>query len=314
MAVGPRVYFFNHIFMEYMACDLHEKFCLEAEHIRNLSKRTIVWYKHTFKYFNNSFSILYITDITTEKIKEYLFNWKIQKNWSTSTFINYKKWLNSFLTWCVENNFLKENPVLWIPKPKMENRIPKSLKKWDAIKILEYSFHIKYQYRFEKYRNRVIIWIMLFAWLRKSELLNLMVNDIDFDNNTIFIRQWKWKKDRLIPLNSDLKVYIKEYLKDRNRLNKDSVYLLNTLKWNSRLNDSWFTKIIKKIKEKTSIDFSAHKLRHTFATLMLEWWVDLFTLSKMLWHSDIKTTTIYLTANIHHMQEQIVKHPLSWFK
>jgi len=300
--------------MEYMACDLHEKFCLEAEHIRNLSKRTIVWYKHTFKYFNNSFSILYITDITTEKIKEYLFNWKIQKNWSTSTFINYKKWLNSFLTWCVENNFLKENPVLWIPKPKMENRMPKSLKKWDAIKILEYSFHIKYQYRFEKYRNRVIIWIMLFAWLRKSELLNLMVNDIDFDNNTIFIRQWKWKKDRLIPLNSDLKVYIKEYLKDRNRLNKDSVYLLNTLKWNSRLNDSWFTKIIKKIKEKTSIDFSAHKLRHTFATLMLEWWVDLFTLSKMLWHSDIKTTTIYLTANIHHMQEQIVKHPLSWFK
>ena len=56
--------------------------------------------------------------------------------------------------------------------------------------------------------------------------------------------------------------------------------------------------------------FTVHKLRHTFATLMLEGGCDIFSLSKMMGHSDIKTTTIYLSASIEHLRAQMVKHPM----
>ncbi len=52
-------------------------------------------------------------------------------------------------------------------------------------------------------------------------------------------------------------------------------------------------------------------LRHTFATLMLEGGCDIYSLSKMMGHSDIKTTTIYLAATVEHLRSQIEKHPLN---
>ena len=57
--------------------------------------------------------------------------------------------------------------------------------------------------------------------------------------------------------------------------------------------------------------FHLHTLRHTFATLMLEGGCDIFALSKMMGHSDIKTTTIYLAASPQHLRAQIAKHSLS---
>lgn len=51
-------------------------------------------------------------------------------------------------------------------------------------------------------------------------------------------------------------------------------------------------------------------LRHTFATLMLQGGCDVFSLSKLMGHSDIKTTTIYLSATIDHLREQAMKFPL----
>ena len=69
-------------------------------------------------------------------------------------------------------------------------------------------------------------------------------------------------------------------------------------------------RLVEKLREKSGIYFYPHMLRHTFATLMLEGGCDLFALSKMMGHSDIKTTTIYLSATTAHLQEQIKKHPL----
>lgn len=290
---------------------LHEKFCLESEHICNLSKHTIRWYKDSYTSFIKETWISELSSLTTNNIQTYLFNWKIERKWSTHTFINRRKWLKSFCTWCVNRGYLEENPVNKIPKPKIEKTLPKSLKKYEAMDILEYSFHINYSYKFEKYRNRALIASIIFSGLRVQEALNLKLNDLDFENNTIFVNQWKWKKDRLIPMNLDLKRYLLDYIKDRWRLKKESIYLFCSLQWDKQFTQDWFKKVIKRIKDKSWIDFSPHKLRHTFATLMLEWWCDIFALSKMLGHSDIKTTTIYLNATVTHLRDQIWKHPMS---
>ena len=68
--------------------------------------------------------------------------------------------------------------------------------------------------------------------------------------------------------------------------------------------------LIQKIRARSGIYFSAHVLRHTFATLMLEGGCDIYSLSKMMGHSEIQTTTIYLSASTVHLHKQIHKHPL----
>jgi site-specific recombinase XerD len=72
------------------------------------------------------------------------------------------------------------------------------------------------------------------------------------------------------------------------------------------------TRMLKWLKDQRGVDFSPHKLRHTFATLMLQGQCDLFSLSKMMGHSDIKTTTIYLSATAEHLKSQINHHPLNF--
>ena len=65
------------------------------------------------------------------------------------------------------------------------------------------------------------------------------------------------------------------------------------------------------MRDASRLKFTIHKLRHTFATLMLEGGVDIYSLSKMMGHSDIKTTTIYLSASAEHLRSQMTKHPLN---
>ena len=69
--------------------------------------------------------------------------------------------------------------------------------------------------------------------------------------------------------------------------------------------------LVEKMRASSGITFTVHKLRHTFATLMLEGGCDIYSLSKMMGHSDIKTTTIYLAASAEHLRTQMTKHPLN---
>lgn len=69
--------------------------------------------------------------------------------------------------------------------------------------------------------------------------------------------------------------------------------------------------LVEEVKKVSGINFSLHKLRHTFATLMLEGGCDIFSLSKMMGHTDITTTTIYLAASPEHLKSQMIKHPLN---
>jgi site-specific recombinase XerD len=103
---------------------------------------------------------------------------------------------------------------------------------------------------------------------------------------------------------------LNEYVQDRNRLGKSGIHFLTALRGNGQVTYRTLCRLVERIRGETGIDFSPHRLRHTFATLMLEGGCDLFSLQKMLGHSDIQTTTIYLSASAQMLQAQILKHPL----
>jgi site-specific recombinase XerD len=131
---------------------------------------------------------------------------------------------------------------------------------------------------------------------------------------SIFIRQGKGNKDRVLPVSFRLAEILKKYLVERQRLKKTCPEFFSSLNRNIGFTESGIKRLVESITEASGIKFTIHKLRHTFATLMLEGGCDIYSLSRMMGHSDIKTTTIYLAASAEHLRSQITKHPLNDFK
>jgi site-specific recombinase XerD len=290
---------------------LLEEFCHYSTYIKGLSKKTIKRYDEQAGYFLRHSHIETNEEITQRKVRDFFMYGRVDKKWKPTTFISYHMTLLVFFRWLVKNNYLEKNYIEDIEKPKLEKRLPSRLKKEEALRLLEIVYNLPYSYHYLRHRNKAIFATFIFSGLRKSELLNLKLTDIDIENLTLFVRQGKGNKDRIIPISFTHAQILKRYLKERKRLNKTCPEFFTSLNRNRGFTDSGLKLIVERIKKASGISFNIHKLRHTFATLMLEGGCDIYSLSKMMGHSDIKTTTIYLSASAEHLREQVIKHPLN---
>nr|WP_299204049.1 tyrosine-type recombinase/integrase [uncultured Brumimicrobium sp.] len=145
-------------------------------------------------------------------------------------------------------------------------------------------------------KHRLIIATLYACGLRSYELCALKLSDVDFDRNTVFIRKQKGKIDRYVPLSLHLARGLKKYI----RTEKPVIYLFN-----SQVTDNgkplpitvraiqW---VIKENRSKigTSKKITAHTLRHSYATHLLESGLNLLALKELLGHARIETTLVYL--------------------
>ena len=293
---------------------LHNKFCNYCICFKNLSKRTTYWYTNNFKNLRNYKEINYIEELTKDLIEEWIFYKKEHNNWNPKTIRNGIQAMSVFLDWCVHEKIIEENPIKNIYKPKIPKRAPKYLTSDQLEELLAVVRNIRYFYkRLEKKRALSIFGTFIFTGIRKNELLNLEMIDVSLEHKILTVRQGKGNKDRVIPLNQKLIEIYDDYIKERNSLNRNCPYFFVSLRDDIRMSECAIKRLFKKIKAKTGFNVSPHLLRHSFSTLLLQNGVDLFSVSQMLGHSDIKTTTIYLTNTIQHLQKEINKHPLTFF-
>lgn len=290
---------------------LSRQFCEYSVSIKGFSKHTIRRYENVIRYYCKHAGISAINQVSYENVRALFYDGRIQKNWSVNTFVVYRKTLLVFFRWCIKQGCLDKNPILDIEVPKLEKRLPPKLTKQTTLKLLEIVYNYPYDYKFLRYRNHAIFATFVFAGLRKQELLNLKFTDVDIENLSIFIRQGKGGKDRIVPINFALAQILKRYCDERKRLNKTNPEFFSSLRNNAGFTDNGLKKLVEQIRASSGIIFTVHKLRHTFATLMLEGGCDIYSLSKMMGHSDIKTTTIYLAASAEHLRSQMIKHPLN---
>ncbi|MEI6191229.1 MAG: tyrosine-type recombinase/integrase [bacterium] len=290
---------------------LGQKFCDFSTSIRGYSKDTIRRYKFVIHAFCKFTGISEISQITDDKVRNLFYYGRNERKWSVNTFIVYHKTLLVFFRWCIKQGYMEKNPITDIEVPKMEKRLPVKLTKQVTLQLLEMVYNYPYDYKFLRYRNHAIFSTFIFAGLRKQELLNLKFTDIDLDNLTLFVRQGKGNKDRIIPISYTLAQSLKKYKDERKRLNKTNPEFFSSLRGNIGFTNNGLKKLVEQMRKSLKITFTVHKLRHTFATLMLEGGCDIYSLSKMMGHSDIKTTTIYLSASAEHLRGQMTKHPLN---
>jgi site-specific recombinase XerD len=290
---------------------LTQKFCDYSLYIKGLSPKTILRYRQVVAYYCNFARITEIEEVTQENVRNLFFYGRTTQNWSPNTYICYHKSLIVFFRWCMKEGHMSFNPIDDIEVPKLVRKLPTKLTKQEAMRILEAVDNYPYDNKFLRYRNYAIFATFIFTGVRKKELLNLKYTDVDIENMSIFIRQGKGSKDRIIPVNYRLAEALQKYLEVRKKAYKTCPEFFVSYTYDMGFTEHGLKWLLEKVIKASGIKFNIHKLRHTFATLMLEGGCDIFSLSKMMGHSDIKSTTIYLAASVHHLREQILKHPLN---
>lgn len=286
------------------------QFCEHQRFIKGFTPATIQRYRNAIRLFARSEAIEALGEVSETNFQRFMLAGRTVRHWTANSYVTYHKSFAVFFRWYVTEGFMEENPADGMEMPKTDKKLPPKLTKQEALRILETAANMPYPYKFLKYRNHAIFATFLYTGLRKQELLRLKFSDVDLKNRSIFVRQGKGSKDRIVPMGGALAMILDRYLLERRRLNKSCPEFFTSLNRNVGFTGTGLKRLVEKMNQASGIKFSAHKLRHSFATMMLEGGCDIYSLSRMMGHSDIKTTTIYLAATAEHLRHQIIKHPL----
>ena len=262
---------------------------------KNYSNKTLESYLSDIYYFC-LFVKKDLDKVNEEDIRDYQECLNLKKEKSSSIRRRISS-LKSFYKFLYRNNYIdkKDYPLSKVSMPKLEKRLPKFIYYNDLLEIINESSKGP-----DGIRDRLIIEMLYATGVRVSELVNIKVNDIDFNNRRIVVTG-KGNKERIVYYGEYAEEVLNEYL---------SVYYRKTeyLFVNSRgeqLTDRGVRYIIDKIMEKLSIKVhvTPHVLRHTFATDMLNNGCDIKVVQELLGHSSLKATEIYTHVTNEKLKE-----------
>ena len=217
--------------------------------------------------------------------------------------------LRTFYKFLVLNNYVSSNPFSLISSPKKEKRIP-SFINYEGI---EEIFNIPNLKTIEGQREKAILEVLYGSGIRVSELVNIKLKDIDFNNKTILIFG-KGSKERIVSFGEPAKEAMKMYIDDSRKKyldGKESEYLIvgnNTQKLTTRRIEQIIDKLITKTSIKMNI--TPHMFRHTFATHLLDNGCNLIAVQELLGHESLSSTEIYTHVSNEHLRDVYMKcHP-----
>ncbi len=202
---------------------------------------------------------------------------------------------------------LKENPVQDLDSPKIPKALPRYLTLEESRQLLS-----AVDGRFRE-RDYCILCIFLNCGLRISEIVGLNLADVRSDNLRVF---GKGGKERVVYLNDATAAAINDYLLVRPTAGARSNALFLSAR-HGRLSREAVHSMVKKSLLRAGLDadkYSAHKLRHTAATLMLQYGVDVRTLQELLGHENLNTTQIYTHVDSSELRSAASANPLGDFR
>ena len=277
---------------------------------RNYSEYTINNYIKDINEYNsflNANKFKY-DDVDYNKCIKYL-NFLNDKKLSKSSISRKLSSLRTFYKYLVLNKKVKSNPFILVSSPKKEKKLPKFINYNNIDEI----FNIPNIQTIKGQRERLILEILYGCGIRVSELVNIKIKDIDFNNKTILIFG-KGSKERIVSYGDYAQDMIKLYMKDA-RLKylsgRQSEYLI-VGKNEEKLTTRRIEQIIDDIIKQTSIklNITPHMFRHTFATHLLDNGCELLAVQELLGHESLTSTEIYTHISNEHLRDVYMKcHP-----
>lgn len=264
---------------------------LETElKIRGFSKETIKAYKRHnagFLNFINKNPEL----ISEDDIKSYLAHLVSDKKLSPSSVALARSSILFLFNQVLSRGFSG------IKTPKITRNPPTVLSKEEVKKLIDACVNDK---------SRLLVQLLYSSGMRVSECINLRVEDLDFNEKICLVKQGKGKKDRMTLLSDALLVSLKDYL-EKHRISSGLVFCN---KEGKPLTPRNVQKIVSGAAKRAGITkkVTPHKLRHSFATHLLDSGISIRVIQELLGHSNLQTTQIYTRVSKEHLRN--VRSPL----
>jgi len=272
---------------------------------KNYSQHTVTAYINDIGFFesflSNEFEDDNLLRVNYNQIRSWIVS--LSDDGISNASINRKiSSLKSFYKFLLKTKQIDTSPLLKHKALKSAKKIqiPFSEKELDLV-----LNQIKYKEGFEGIRDKLIVDLFYTTGIRRTELINLKLQNVDLYNKTIKVIG-KRNKERIIPILTIIEEQIKKYLSERSSIQelKDSecfFLLLNGVKLNDsfvyRLINYYFSNVSEKVKK------SPHILRHTFATHLLNNGADINSVKELLGHSSLASTQVYTHNSLAELQK-----------
>ena len=259
------------------------------------------------KYFEQAGNDISPASVQYSDLKTFI-TWYGENNINTRTQSRVLSGIRAFFRYLLIEGEIDENPASLLESPKIGLKLPEvlSISEIDRI-IVEIDLS-----KPEGHRNRAIIETLYGCGLRVSELVNLRLTDIHYNDEFVVVTG-KGNKQRLVPVSKKALKEIDIYKQDRSRLavvKDQNILFLN--RRGSHLTRAMIFTIIKDLAAKAGIkkNISPHTFRHSFATHMIEAGADLRAVQEMLGHESILTTEIYTHIDRSFLRDTLIMfHP-----
>ncbi|MFV0237256.1 MAG: site-specific tyrosine recombinase XerD [Flavobacteriales bacterium] len=274
---------------------------------KGLSKNTIENYNHDLKKLAQFYKNQAPELITSEQIQHYIYE-LVKLGLSPRSQARMISSLKSFYKYLLLENELEDDPTALLETPKIGKKLPQTL----SIENIDQLIGSIDLGSAEGERNRAILETLYGCGLRVSELVNLKLSDLFFEERFIRVLG-KGNKQRLVPINSYTIKIINLYKNEIRihqppKIGEEDILFLN--RRGNRLSRVMIFTIVKQLVNKIGLkkNISPHTFRHSFATHLLQNGADLRAIQQMLGHESITTTEIYTHVDREHLRKTIIKH------
>ena len=278
---------------------LQNKFITYLSSEKRFSEHTIKSYTTDLKQFTSFLSSEFqiideINEISFQIIRTWIAS-LLEKGINPRSVNRKISTLKTYFKFLIREGELIENPMMKVVAPKSKKRLPVFIEEDQIASLLN---EVQFEDGFIGQRNKLIIELFYVTGIRLSELINIEISDVDFNNKSIKVLG-KRNKERIIPLSfnmvNDLNLFIK--------YNKKNKYLFTNLEGNKLYNKLVYRLVNKYIGEISSVNKkSPHILRHTFATHMLNNGADINAIKELLGHANLSATQVYTHNTIEKLK------------
>lgn len=272
---------------------------LEVE--RNASPRTLINYRHALEEFRKIPNLPGWKELTADHFRRYLFDCS-KRGIARPTIRLHFAALRTFFKFLTERHGLKENPLKEVQLPKLEKKLPIVLTTKQMDELLSAPLRIEKSARAPVWmpaRDVAILELFYSSGLRLAELVALDVSHVDIYSESVRVLG-KGRKERVVPVGAPALEAIQKYRQEAN-VHSGPLFISKLRRRIAQVNVGL---VLKRYLPHTSIPLkiSPHKLRHSFATHLLDAGADLRSVQSLLGHASLSTTQIYTHVTIERLK------------
>src|SRR5690554_1024942 len=271
---------------------------------KNYSPGTLSWQRSHLERFKNHMTKrgLGLKQVTEDQIRSYLAYLK-HSGLSTRTGQAHLSALKGLFSYLVKEGITLANPAAGVEPPQGTSSLPAVLTVEEVMKLLstpDLSTPVGV-------RDRAILELLYSSGLRRRELVNLNLSDLDLTSGSVRVNQGKGRKDRVVPVGETACQVIALYLKHVRhwflRDPRQEALFIDSIK-GRRMAVGTINYIVKKIIEKSGLTkkVSPHTFRHSMATHLLQNQADIRYIQAMLGHASINSTQVYTRLDLHDLK------------